>query len=194
MTNKNLQQDHCSSIAMHWWWLQELSRRLLYVICIVCFDRDIHYKAIQHFRFSCTKYFLSTACCPREGANRSPSPSLAAPVVVLHTKWISKGKKCMIFFMYARTLHVCIFTIKLRHDFTVNLSHKSSDITCLTISGHYPVNRWVNTKISDISVTLIVKSIDIRTNPSPHTFLLALHPWDFGILLEYVKDFEICHS
>ena len=20
MTNKNLQQDHCSSIAMHWWW------------------------------------------------------------------------------------------------------------------------------------------------------------------------------
>jgi len=25
------------------------------VSCIVCFGRDIYYKAIQHFRFSCTK-------------------------------------------------------------------------------------------------------------------------------------------
>jgi len=27
---------------------------LQYVTCIVCFGRDIHYNAIQHFRFSCT--------------------------------------------------------------------------------------------------------------------------------------------
>ena len=27
-----------------------------YVICIVCFGRDIHYKAIQHFRISCTNF------------------------------------------------------------------------------------------------------------------------------------------
>jgi len=53
MTNKNLQQHHCNSTAMHWWWQQELSKRLQYVICIVCFGRDIHCKAIQHFRFSC---------------------------------------------------------------------------------------------------------------------------------------------
>jgi len=32
-----------------------VSKRLQYVICIDCFGRDIHYKAIQHFRFSCTK-------------------------------------------------------------------------------------------------------------------------------------------
>jgi len=29
--------------------------RLQYVICIVCFGRDIHHKAFQQFRFSCTK-------------------------------------------------------------------------------------------------------------------------------------------
>jgi len=55
----------CSKItavlfAMHWWWKQELSKRLQYVVCIVFFGRDFHYKAIQHFRSSCTKVFTLT--------------------------------------------------------------------------------------------------------------------------------------
>ena len=36
-----------------------LSKRLQDVSCIVCFGRDIYYKAIQHFRFSCTKVFVT---------------------------------------------------------------------------------------------------------------------------------------
>jgi len=31
-------------------------KRLQYVICIICSGRDIHYKAIRHFCFSCTKF------------------------------------------------------------------------------------------------------------------------------------------
>jgi len=31
----------------------ELSKRLQDVSCIVCFGRDIYYKSIQHFCFSC---------------------------------------------------------------------------------------------------------------------------------------------
>ena len=38
--------------------------------------------------------------------------------------------------MYARTVLVCIFTIKLCHDFKNKLSRKSRDINCLTISGY----------------------------------------------------------
>ena len=44
ITNKNLQQDHCSSIAMHRRWQQLLLKRLQDVSCIVCFGRSIHYK------------------------------------------------------------------------------------------------------------------------------------------------------
>jgi len=54
----------------------------------------------------------------------------------------------MIFFMCARALHICIFTIKLYYDFAINLSRKSREINCPTISGHYPVNRLVKMKIS----------------------------------------------
>jgi len=35
--------------------LQEISQRLQYVVDIVFIGRDFHYKAIRHFRFSCTK-------------------------------------------------------------------------------------------------------------------------------------------
>jgi len=38
---------------------KELSKRLQYVICIVFFGGDLHYKAIQHFCFSCTKVLKS---------------------------------------------------------------------------------------------------------------------------------------
>jgi len=54
----------------------------------------------------------------------------------------------MIFFIFARTLHVCIFTTKLCHNFTINLSRKSREINCLTISGYYPVNWLVKMQIS----------------------------------------------
>jgi len=40
----------------------------------------------------------------------------------------------MIFFIYVRTLHVCIFTIKLCHDFAINLSRKYREINCLAVS------------------------------------------------------------
>jgi len=39
------------------WHIENVSitpKRLQYVICIVFFGRDFHYKAVQHFRFSCT--------------------------------------------------------------------------------------------------------------------------------------------
>jgi len=36
--------------------------------------------------------------------------------------------------IYARTVHVCIFTIKLCHDFTIKSSRKSREI-----NGYYPV-------------------------------------------------------
>jgi len=45
----------------------------------------------------------------------------------------------MIFFLYVRTLDVCI-AIKLCHDFTINLPRKSREINCLTISGCNPVS------------------------------------------------------
>jgi len=35
---------------------------------------------------------------------------------------------------------VCIFTIKLCHDFTINLFCKSREINFLTVSGYYPVS------------------------------------------------------
>jgi len=31
--------------AMHWWWKQELSKRLQYVVCIVFFGRNFHYNS-----------------------------------------------------------------------------------------------------------------------------------------------------
>jgi len=34
---------------------RELSKRLQYVVDIVFIGRDFHYKALQHFSFSCTK-------------------------------------------------------------------------------------------------------------------------------------------
>jgi len=55
----------------------------------------------------------------------------------------------MIFFIYTCTLHVHIFTIKLCHDFTINLSHKSHEINCLTISGYYLVNRLAKIQICE---------------------------------------------
>jgi len=48
----------------------------------------------------------------------------------------------MIFLEYARALHVCILTIKLCHDFTIDLSRKSCAMNCLNIIGYYPVN-WL---------------------------------------------------
>jgi len=53
----------------------------------------------------------------------------------------------MIFVICPRTLRVCIFAIKLCHDFTSNLSRKSREISCLTISGNYLVNRLVETQL-----------------------------------------------
>jgi len=37
--------------AVHWWWLQEVLKRLQYVD-IVFIGCDFQYKAIYHFRFS----------------------------------------------------------------------------------------------------------------------------------------------
>jgi len=58
MTNKNLQQDHCSSICNALMMITGVMETFANVICIVCFGRDFHNKAIQHFRFSCTKVAL----------------------------------------------------------------------------------------------------------------------------------------
>ena len=57
----------------------------------------------------------------------------------------------MIFFMFARTLHVSIFTMKLCHDFTINLLRKSREINCLTISKYYPVSYNANIRIYPLS-------------------------------------------
>ena len=51
----------------------------------------------------------------------------------------------MIISICARTVHVCVFAIKLCHEF--NSSRKSREINCRTISGYYPVNRLVKIQI-----------------------------------------------
>ena len=44
-------------------------------------------------------------------------------------------------------VHVCVFTIKLCHEFAFNLSRKFLEIICLTISGYYPANRLAKIQI-----------------------------------------------
>ena len=57
---------------------------------------------------------------------------------------------------------MCIYNKTVCHDFTMNLSRKSRETNCLTISGYYPVNQLPNIQI----YIRIVKIIDIPTNPS----------------------------
>ena len=48
----------------------------------------------------------------------------------------------------AGPVYVCIFTVKLCHEFAFSLSRKSCDINHLTISGFYPVNLLTKMLIS----------------------------------------------
>ena len=48
----------------------------------------------------------------------------------------------------AGLVRICIFTIKLCHEFALNLLRKSCEINYLTISGYYPVNRLAKLQIS----------------------------------------------
>ena len=57
-------------------------------------------------------------------------------------------------------------TMKLYHDFAINLSRKSREINCLTVSGYYPDNRLVKLQLNIWIYPLSVKIIDIRTNPT----------------------------
>jgi len=66
----------------------------------------------------------------------------------------------MIFFIYARTFNVCIFTITLCHDFTFNLSRKSREINCV-LASNIRLAGWFIYKYTDKSVIRIVKMIDI---------------------------------
>jgi len=56
--------------------------------------------------------------------------------------------------------------MKLYHDCAINLSRKSREINCLTVSGYYPVNRLVKLQINIRIYPLSVKIIDIRSNPT----------------------------
>jgi len=49
--------------AMHWWWSQELSKRLQNVVHIVFIGGYFHCKAIQHFRLLCTKVLALLFMC-----------------------------------------------------------------------------------------------------------------------------------
>jgi len=44
---------------------------------------------------------------------------------------------CLIFLIYADTVHVCIITITLSHDFIIKSLLKPCEINCVTISGYY---------------------------------------------------------
>ena len=73
--------------------------------------------------------------------------------------------KCMIFFIYARTMLVCIFIRKLCHDFASNSSRSSRKINCLTISGYCPINRLAKIQINRFIRYPDRKNyIDITTN------------------------------
>jgi len=71
----------------------------------------------------------------------------------------------MIFFICARTVHLCIYTIKLCHDFAINYR----EIDCLTISDYYPVKLLA--KIHRYIRYPDGKNINIRTNASNHYVL-----------------------
>jgi len=73
----------------------------------------------------------------------------------------------MIFFIYARTVHFCIYTIKLCHDFAINYR----EIDCLTISNYYPVKLLAKIQIHRYIRYPDGQNIDIRTNVSNHYVL-----------------------
>jgi len=54
--HKNLQQDHCSSIANTLMMVAGVTKMSANVVYIVFFGRYFHYKAIHLFNFSCTKW------------------------------------------------------------------------------------------------------------------------------------------
>jgi len=60
---------------------------------------------------------------------------------------------------------VCIFTIKLCHDFTINSTRKCHEINCLRFSGYYLVDQCAKIRIYGISLIQIGKIIYIRTSP-----------------------------
>jgi len=43
-------ENDCKFFAMHWWWSQELSKRLQHVVCIAFIGHDFHYKATRQIR------------------------------------------------------------------------------------------------------------------------------------------------
>jgi len=61
---------------------------------------------------------------------------------------------------------VCIFTIKLCHDFTINSTRKCHEINCLRFSGYYLVDQFVKIRIYGIFLIQIAKIIFIQTSPN----------------------------